>query len=132
VRSRDYRRLRQLELVRYAMQKFGRAHWKVRLAGVIGTHKNETGRWLMEDWSGNIQDRVEAWAEKDGFKSNYGEAMAPFSFHLLLLNKILEGAYARRAALPKHSSLTNAILPLNEDELDQAFAALGYDLISRD
>lgn len=129
MKSRDYRRVRQIELIRFAIAKYGKAHWKVRLAGALGIHKNEMARWLLEDWCGRIEDRVEAWADTQGFRSVYAVHLEPVRHHAILMRQILDRAYARRAAIEKKEPMSNSILPFTEEELDQAFAALGFDLI---
>lgn len=129
MRSRDYRRVRQIELVRFAIAKFGKPHWKVRLAAALGIHKNEMARWLLEDWCGRIEDRVEAWADTQGFRSVYAVHLEPVRHHAILMQQILARALERRSALERKEPMSNSILPFTEVELDQAFAALGFDLI---
>lgn len=130
--SRDYRYLRQVELIRFAVAKFGKAHWKKKLADVLGVHANEMGRWLLEDVGGRIQAKVEEWAEQIGFRSHYAEPLAQFRPHVVMLRGILQQAQMRRAALAEtdlKERVNGGALPLSPGELDQAFAALGLDLI---
>lgn len=133
--SLDYRRLRQVELLHFLMQRFGRSKWRAMLAKELGIHRNESGRWLLEDRNGSIQNLVEKWAETVGFHSVYDSSLAQFRHHEILLNQVLGPALTRRDALAASGTLKERVnkgaLPVNAAELDQLFAALGFDSIGR-
>lgn len=129
MRTRDYRRLRQVELIRFAIRKYGMNHWRAGLRKAVPISQNDTLRWQYDDIGGNIQEKVEQWAEREGFHSVYDSApLDTFKLHVLILNGIMEKARARWVAEGKMKRLPGAALPFNTSELEQAFAGLGLDL----
>lgn len=128
MKSREYRRLRQIELIRFAIRKFGIGRWKVKLADALGLRRIEMTRWLLDDIGGSIQDRVETWAEGEGFKSVYGAQLDQFKFHVIISHQLMEQAVARNVALGRAKRMRGAALPFDENELTQVFAGLGFDL----
>lgn len=128
MKSRDYRKLRQIELVRFAIRKYGIRSWRTKLSDALNVSRNEMTRWFLDDYAGRIQDRVEDWAEKEGFRSVYGAQLDQFRFHVIITQQLYDQAFARNVALGRAKRMTGAALPFNDSELVQAFAGLGLDL----
>lgn len=126
MKTRDYRRLRQVELIHFFVRKYGRKNWRRKLAEAMGVRRSMPSRWLLDDWGGKIQDKMEAWAEEVGFKSHYSDRLKEFHFHVILLHQLLAPAIARRMAIDPRGGPT-AMLPFKEHELEEVFAAFGLD-----
>lgn len=126
--SADYRRLRQAEMIAFFVKTWGHDGWK-RHAQKAGGLKYEHAptRWMTLSSSFTFQQSMEEWTKTLGFRSRYAEALKPFTLHAELLNRL------RHTAMPefraKHPYVKqDASLPFNEEQLDQLFAALGYDV----
>lgn len=128
--TRTFRRLRQAELVKWLLVRFGRS-WRMKLAVDMGIPVIRTYRWFKDDISGTIQEEIEIYAYRNGFVSIYDEALAGYYGHQIVLDEIMKRATARIEKIGRGKTLKGAAFPLDQDELDQLLAGLNYKLATQ-